>query len=887
MQISFVLLAALWIIATTTSWAFRLPSFTGMGVKCIGKRELRDKTNGVNRDRSVIALQGARKGGFRTKGRRLRFADLVRLLSLYNEIAKENRDLVLKDIIMASARDFENVNQFPIEDLKLDRIPPLEWKVPHEYPYPEVMWGQKLGIKAERVQNLVSFAREDQVYILQNLDFPFTKDVDYSKLSFSNSSRQNLAGNGLDEEGKPKIAKRKRHGFPTLLRVLMLYNEMMTENRPRVIETIIGTPPEYFLDKIVRELDIHEAAMNSTRDGIHNKTINSEENAILVDPLKLHGRAPYYLRMVPPIHFTVPEEFPWPRDVWGVNLGQMVADLRRGRTHSRQKTVLDRLQFPWSPISRKFAVTLEALSIYRSLYGNKEVPSRFIVPIQRVTRQYKLRDPIKSEYAIDGQPNPEYDHQNTALDYLTFQGKADALERIPETDNTTLDSPWPRYLAEFNLGYNLATIIESIREDHMTANIKSTEGKEKLNKIKEKVRLLAIYGIKVELESPEKIAAAEAEKLEEPPLPRKNGRSSARDLAHARKIEKVIGGIGQNEPITLGGAAKLARNMDQEMKRKLMKELQQDQRVADAEDMIVDSYFGTLTEGDLGEHVPTAQVEQVVDKFRKMYGNQTSRTRFGMMIEGLMLFRKKYGHYRVPVQYIIGQSSAEYVETVAGDPLDYDLQWPENLLNFRLGKYLSQTMASIRKYEKEVENADGDGYCDDDEGQAKVGDMENSNQMPIYSDRLNSPSSHNGANTPSFANNVSPQEVQKLEKQRAILVQKRQILKEMGVPVFARRENNFELILKALKTHDELFGDLLVPRYFVVPSEHPWPEDTWGMPLGHKVRNIKYRGAYGTLENRKRLREMGFEFEYVKDAKLVPTTGQDWYEGAYELYADN
>lgn len=411
MQLILVVALCLSLLMPTKS--FGLPSFARLKVFGNGQTSTLESNQVVRATRRRTALSGAKKGGFRTKGRRLRFADLVRLLSLYNELEKENRDLVLKDIIMASAKDFENVNQFPIEDLKLDRVPPVPWKVPSEYPYPEVMWGQKLGVKAERVQNLVSFAREDQVYILQNLDFPFAKDVDYSKLSYSNSSRENLAGNGLDEEGKPKITKRKRHGFPTLLRVLMLYNEMMTENRPKVIDTIIGTPPEYFLDKLVKELDIHEAAMNTT---INNNTLNTEENVILVNPLKLHGRAPYYLRMVPPIHFAVPEEFPWPRDVWGVNLGQMVADLRRGRTHSRQKAVLDRLQFPWSPVSRKFAVTLEALSIYRSLYGNKEVPARFIVPARRVTK-YRYKDTGTNYFTnADGQQNDNY-VPNTAMDY--------------------------------------------------------------------------------------------------------------------------------------------------------------------------------------------------------------------------------------------------------------------------------------------------------------------------------------------------------------------------------------------------------------------------------------------------------------------------------------
>jgi len=64
------------------------------------------------------------------------------------------------------------------------------------------------------------------------------------------------------------------------------------------------------------------------------------------------------------------------------------------------------------------------------------------------------------------------------------------------------------------------------------------------------------------------------------------------------------------------------------------------------------------------------------------------------------------------------------------------------------------------------------------------------------------------------------------------------------------------------------------------------------MPLGHKVRNIRYRGAYSNAHNRKRLRDIGFSFDYVKDAtpkvseKKSQELGQHWYDGAYELWEE-
>lgn len=72
------------------------------------------------------------------------------------------------------------------------------------------------------------------------------------------------------------------------------------------------------------------------------------------------------------------------------------------------------------------------------------------------------------------------------------------------------------------------------------------------------------------------------------------------------------------------------------------------------------------------------------------------------------------------------------------------------------------------------------------------------------------------------------------------------------------REIKFLQILSALKVHNNLFGDMLVPRYFVVPSEEPWPEPTWGMQLGNRVRNIRAKSAYNQSRFHTILEESGF-----------------------------
>ena len=72
------------------------------------------------------------------------------------------------------------------------------------------------------------------------------------------------------------------------------------------------------------------------------------------------------------------------------------------------------------------------------------------------------------------------------------------------------------------------------------------------------------------------------------------------------------------------------------------------------------------------------------------------------------------------------------------------------------------------------------------------------------------------------------------------------------------RRRSFDLVCVALLTHHQLFGDMLVPRYFVVPDEEPWPKDVHGMQLGNRVRNIRAGTAYQRREQLNRLREIGF-----------------------------
>ena len=69
-------------------------------------------------------------------------------------------------------------------------------------------------------------------------------------------------------------------------------------------------------------------------------------------------------------------------------------------------------------------------------------------------------------------------------------------------------------------------------------------------------------------------------------------------------------------------------------------------------------------------------------------------------------------------------------------------------------------------------------------------------------------------------------------------------------------------VCAALLAFQELHGDLEVPKAFVVPSEAPWPEEAWGMPLGSRVNSIRGKEDYlkHHPERRAELDALGFRW---------------------------
>lgn len=84
----------------------------------------------------------------------------------------------------------------------------------------------------------------------------------------------------------------------------------------------------------------------------------------------------------------------------------------------------------------------------------------------------------------------------------------------------------------------------------------------------------------------------------------------------------------------------------------------------------------------------------------------------------------------------------------------------------------------------------------------------------------------------------------------------------------------------ALRRYKEVFGDLSVPKSFVIPtSNFDWPEETWGMKLGEVVDCIKSTDDYDVYKDE--LVDIGFKYnapvaapEPVQMTDVQPVDGE-------------
>jgi hypothetical protein len=70
----------------------------------------------------------------------------------------------------------------------------------------------------------------------------------------------------------------------------------------------------------------------------------------------------------------------------------------------------------------------------------------------------------------------------------------------------------------------------------------------------------------------------------------------------------------------------------------------------------------------------------------------------------------------------------------------------------------------------------------------------------------------------------------------------------------------YDLAKTALLKYKEIHGDMLVPRWFIVPIDSAsFPPEVWEIKLGHIVNNIRNQNTYA--ENKDELKALGFDYD--------------------------
>ena len=111
-------------------------------------------------------------------------------------------------------------------------------------------------------------------------------------------------------------------------------------------------------------------------------------------------------------------------------------------------------------------------------------------------------------------------------------------------------------------------------------------------------------------------------------------------------------------------------------------------------------------------------------------------------------------------------------------------------------------------------------------------------------------------------------------------VEKLDALNQAGM-VWDVSNANFESIVQAFRVFKDIYGHLRVPcgvnDDFIVPSQDPWPVDTWKMSLSQRTRQFRRRRGALSQEQMIQLNEIGFifnVFDFEWNDNIIPSLQQ-------------
>jgi hypothetical protein len=81
-----------------------------------------------------------------------------------------------------------------------------------------------------------------------------------------------------------------------------------------------------------------------------------------------------------PRYFSVPSSEQWPSEIWGMNIGSTVSNIRSNNCFKDHKDELNAMGFEWRPQEKRWECINLALQTYKRIHGDLNVPQSFVVP---------------------------------------------------------------------------------------------------------------------------------------------------------------------------------------------------------------------------------------------------------------------------------------------------------------------------------------------------------------------------------------------------------------------------------------------------------------------------------------------------------------------------
>lgn len=291
-------------------------------------------------------------------------------------VRKSGRHLALDDyaqIIEALRIYKKNFNDLDI---------PVKFEVPAEDPWPSAIHGLRLGKRLQKLFLSSDFFEKhtEKVAEIESIGLVPSVDSlvdDWFMIYKALQTYKDLYG---DTRVSAKFVVPAEDPWPKVCHNLKLGTRIAA----------VRSAGRYVKDRPERKAQLEAMGFEwRIRDHTHKQLVGEELFEQVFQALIIYKKN-VSEKLNVPVNFTVPNEGPWPQDMWGLQLGVIVRGIREENKlvygHANRVQRLNELGFPWEETTRevysknRFEVIISALLVYEGMYGDMYVPQSFVVP---------------------------------------------------------------------------------------------------------------------------------------------------------------------------------------------------------------------------------------------------------------------------------------------------------------------------------------------------------------------------------------------------------------------------------------------------------------------------------------------------------------------------